>query len=198
MSNPATIADLQLDLRNARRRGPRASGLLESSLQEVGAARSIVIDEDNRILAGNGTVEAAGQVGIERVKVVEADGETIIAVRRRGLTEAQKKRLALLDNRTGELAEWDTEVLAGLVADGLEIGELWSENEFNLLLGKIEPPDDPRTLWEGIPGIGGEVKAAASLTVYFPTEADVEPFATLIGAAITGRTKYVWWPKEPD
>src|SRR5205823_2856405 len=59
----------------------------------VGAARSIVIDEANMILAGHQTTTAAGNVGIERVRVVEADGQELIAVRRRGLTDQQKAYL---------------------------------------------------------------------------------------------------------
>jgi hypothetical protein len=70
---------------------------------------SIVIDEDGVILAGNGTVEQAGQVGIEKVQVVDADGDTLIAVRRTGLTDEQKRKLAYYDNRTADLAEWDVE-----------------------------------------------------------------------------------------
>ena len=52
----------------------------------VGAARSIVIDEDGVVLSGNATIEAAAQAGIDRVKVVEADGNEIVAVQRKGLT----------------------------------------------------------------------------------------------------------------
>jgi hypothetical protein len=48
---------------------------------------------------------------------VEADGEEIIAVRRSNLTEEQKTRLALYDNRAAELAEWDGNVLAGVAQD---------------------------------------------------------------------------------
>jgi len=96
--------------------------MIESALREVGAARSIVIDENGLILAGNATCEAAAAAGIEKVQVIDADGETIIAVRRTGLTAAQKARLALFDNRAPELAEWDEAVLAELSArdtDGL-------------------------------------------------------------------------------
>jgi hypothetical protein len=134
-----TIADLKLDKRNARKRGPRAEGMLVASLQEVGAARSIVIDEANRVLAGNGTVAAAAEAGIERVKVVDADGETIVAVRRSGLSEKQKARLALLDNRTAELAEWDAEMLASLAEDGVELDDLWSADELGAMLAQFDP-----------------------------------------------------------
>ena len=135
------IGDLTPDARNARRHNARNIGLLVDSLQEVGAARSIVIDEDGRILAGNGTVEAAAEAGITRVQVVDADGETIVAVRRRGLTEEQKRRLALLDNRTAELAEWDAPVLEALRDEGLKLDDLFSDDELAGLLDAETIPD---------------------------------------------------------
>lgn len=138
MADIQSIADLKPDPKNARTHGPRNVGMIVDSLHEVGAARSIVIDEAGNILAGNGTIEAAAEAGIERVQVVDADGETIVAVRRSGLTPAQKKRLALLDNRTAELAEWDAAVLAGLAQEGVEIGDLWSDDELTALL--MHPP----------------------------------------------------------
>jgi hypothetical protein len=105
-----------------------------NALHEVGAARSIVIDENGVILAGNGVVEAAADAGIERVQVVDADGETIIAVRRSGLTDRQKTRLALLDNRTAELAEWDAEAIAADLEAGLELGDLFKVGELGAIL----------------------------------------------------------------
>lgn len=132
------IGQLIPDPKNARRHNPRNIGMLEDALHEVGAARSIVIDEDNVILAGNGVVEAAAQAGIERVQVVEADGETIIAVRRTGLTPAQKTRLALFDNRVAELASWDTAVLAELIeADAKAVDGMFSEQEMAALMAIV-------------------------------------------------------------
>jgi DNA modification methylase len=118
------IGQLKPDPANARRHNPRNVGMLVDALQEVGAARSIVIDENGKILAGHATTEAAAQAGITKVLEVEADGNTIIAVRRRGLTEKQKKRLALYDNRVAELAEWEPAVLAEErdILDGLFTG----------------------------------------------------------------------------
>lgn len=108
------IKDLTPDPKNARRHNARNVGVIERSMGEVGAARSIVIDEDGVILAGNATTEAAAQAGITRVRVVEADGNEIIAVRRRGLTPEQKIKLALADNRANELSEWEPDVLVEL------------------------------------------------------------------------------------
>lgn len=132
------IRDLHPDPENARKHTARNIGMIASAMQEVGAARSIVIDEDNNILAGHGAVEAAAQVGIERMRVVEADGEEIIAVRRRGLSKRAKKRLALLDNRSQELSSWDKDVLQGIYDDDPSIlADLWREPELAELLGQI-------------------------------------------------------------
>ena len=75
---------------------PRNVAMVVDALQEVGAARSIVIDEKGVVLAGNATIKAAGQAGLGCVKVVDANGSEIIAVRRTNLTESQKKRQALI------------------------------------------------------------------------------------------------------
>ncbi len=134
-----TIADLKPDPHNARKHNPRNLGMVINALHEVGAARSIVIDENGVILAGNGVVEAAADAGIERVQVVDADGETIIAVRRTGLTDKQKTRLALFDNRAAELAEWDAETIAADLEAGVELGDLFDKGELDELMADLEP-----------------------------------------------------------
>lgn len=106
-----TISDLKFDHKNARRRTDSSAKLIQESLQRYGAARSIVIDEDNRILAGNGTIEGAKALGLTKLKVIEASGDEIIAVRRSGLSEDEKVGLAIADNRAAELSDWDAEML---------------------------------------------------------------------------------------
>lgn len=132
----ATLADLHPDDANARRHNPRNVGMLVEALGKVGAARSIVIDESGKVLAGNATVEAAAQAGIERVQIVDADGETIVAVRRTGLTPEQKRLLAYFDNRVAELAEWNPEQVAADAASGMETRELWSDAELMAILAQ--------------------------------------------------------------
>lgn len=140
MSETLNVSELTHDPRNARRHTPRNVGMIVDALHDVGAARSIVIDDDNTILAGNATVEAAAVAGIERVQVVDADGETIIAVRRRNLTPEQKTRLALFDNRAAELADWDPATLAALLDDVSPAG-LWTDDELAALLTTVAATD---------------------------------------------------------
>jgi|TARA_B100000085_G_scaffold91384_1_gene82583 hypothetical protein len=139
-----SIKDLKSDHKNARRRTDRSAELIKESLQRYGAARSIVIDEDNRILAGNGTIEGAKEAGINRIRVIETDGDEVIAVRRTGLTEEQKVGLALADNRTADLSEWDQEMLNRL-GEQHDISLFFSQDDLDGILeteAEVLPPED--------------------------------------------------------
>jgi ParB-like chromosome segregation protein Spo0J len=139
-TKPLALSELTPDPRNARRHTARNLAQIKTSLTEVGAARSIVVDENGVILAGNATVQAAREAGIERVRIIETDGTELVAVRRSGLTDEQKHKLALYDNRTAELAGWDAEVLAAL-ADELDLSALWEDEELAAILAHAAPPD---------------------------------------------------------
>ena len=146
-----SINDLQNDHKNARKRTDRSSKLIKESLQKFGAARSIVIDENNRILAGNGTIAGARAAGIKNLKVIETDGNEIIAVKRTGLSEDEKVGLALADNRTSDLSEWDLNMLEELSQehdlnpwfDNDDLKELLGETEVLPSEGLTDPDDVP-------------------------------------------------------
>lgn len=152
------IKDLTPDPVNRRKHNPRNVGMLVDALQKVGASRSIVIDEAGTILAGNGVVEAASEAGLTKLQVVEADGETVIAVRRVGLSPEQKRALAIYDNRTAELAEWNVEQLAADLTNGEDLTAFFFADELKTLLagaggvtpGLTDPDDVPQKRPTGI------------------------------------------------
>lgn len=129
------INELRPDPANRRKRTPRNVGMIVDALQKVGAARSIVIDETGEILAGNVVIEAAAEAGMTKVQVVDADGSTIVAVRRSGLSPEQKRALAIYDNRTAELAEWDVEQLAADLKNGEDLTAFFYDEELAKILG---------------------------------------------------------------
>jgi len=140
-----SINSLFPDHKNARRRTDRSASLIKESIDRYGAARSIVIDEDNRILAGNGTIEGAKAAGIKNVRIIETDGQEVIAVRRTGLTEDEKIGLALADNRTSDLSEWDQEMLRRL-SEEHDISPWFNDEDLNELLAVTElPPEQGKT-----------------------------------------------------
>jgi ParB-like chromosome segregation protein Spo0J len=100
------IASLRPDPRNPRRHSPRNLEAIRNSLATFGQQKPIVVGKDNVILAGNGTVEAARQLGWTRVDAVRSD-----------LAEAAAEGFRVADNRTAELAEWDPGVLLSMDVD---------------------------------------------------------------------------------
>jgi hypothetical protein len=91
------------------------NALIEKSLRKFGAGRSILIDKNNRIIAGNKTIENANAIGLEDIIIVETTGDKIVAVKRTDidLDSPAGRELALADNATAKQnIEWDKDVLA--------------------------------------------------------------------------------------
>lgn len=108
------IKELKFDDKNFNKHTEYGMSLLEKSLRENGAGRSILIDKDNNIIAGNGIVESAGQIGINKVKIIETTGDEIVAVKRTDISLNSKKgrKMAIADNSTAKAdLEWDEENL---------------------------------------------------------------------------------------
>lgn len=98
--------------RNPRKNAAAVDAVIES-IQQCGYVAPIIVDEDGVILAGHTRYKA-----LKKLKRKEA--EVIV---REGLTEEQKRKYRLLDNKTSELADWDLDLLAGEL-EGLDFGDL--------------------------------------------------------------------------
>lgn len=108
------IKDLKFDDKNFNKHTEFGMGLLEKSLNKFGAGRSILVDKDNNIIAGNGIVEAAANAGLTKTKVVETTGDELVVVKRTdvALDSEQGREMALADNATAAAdLEWDEENL---------------------------------------------------------------------------------------
>lgn len=120
----AEIADLTPDSRNANRGTERGRGLLERSLRQYGAGRSVLADKHGTIIAGNKTVEASAELGLP-VRVVETDGHELVVVQRRDLdlgTDKAARELAYADNRVAQLdLDWATDLLLADQEAGVDL-----------------------------------------------------------------------------
>ena len=103
---------IKLDQRNYRKHSKKNKELINKSLKECGAGRSIVIDKEDNIIAGNGIYEQAQKLGI-KTKIIETDGTELVVVKRTDLaTEDEKrKQLAIMDNSASDSSEFDYELL---------------------------------------------------------------------------------------
>lgn len=122
------IADLVPYERNPRINDDAVDSVAES-MEQVGYITPIVIDENRLILAGETRCKALKKRRVKRDKVLQV----------LGLTEEQKKKYRLLDNKVGEIAEWDYDLLIGEL-EGLDFGDF--DFGFDDLLAEL--PDAER------------------------------------------------------
>ena len=97
-----TLADLTPDGENFNKHTEFGQKLLEDSLRKFGAGRSILVDKDGNIIAGNSTTETAAAIGMDDVIVVPTDGKKLVVVQRTDLSldSPEGRELALADNMT--------------------------------------------------------------------------------------------------
>ncbi len=127
------IADLSSDPANARKHSARNLDAIKASLRRFGQQKPIVIDSNNVVRAGNGTLAAARQLGWTHIAAVRSD-----------LPLAELTAYAIADNRTAELAEWDDEILSALLHDPAMGDVGFTNDEVSKLLGDhpLELTDD--------------------------------------------------------
>ena len=104
--------NIKFDAHNYRKHSDKNKSLINKSLKECGAGRSIVIDNDGEIIAGNGLYEQAQKLNIP-TKIIETDGSELVVVKRTDLKTGDEKRkqLAIMDNSTSDSSEFDLESL---------------------------------------------------------------------------------------
>jgi DNA modification methylase len=135
------IDKLLLDPANARKHGKKNLDSIKGSLAKFGQQKPIVVNADNVIVAGNGTMQAAKELGWKEINIVRTDlkGSDITA-------------FGIADNRTSELAEWDDkvlqELLEGLKAEDFDLSAIGFDiDDMNEMIGDknkvgLTDPDD--------------------------------------------------------
>ena len=110
-----TAADLIQDAHNYRKHSETNKARIRKSIDEAGLGRSVVVDADGVLVAGNGVQQVID--GDTPVRVVETDGTELVVVKRTDLHtgDPRRKTLAFADNATSDDVEWDFEAIE---ADG--------------------------------------------------------------------------------
>ena len=124
--------DLIHDDKNFNKGSEVGAELIKKSFSKFGAGRSILLDKNNRIIAGNKSVEFSG---IDDVQIVESDGTKLIAVKRTDidLDTPLGREMALADNASAKAnIVFDAELIEAEV--GVAVAEEWGVE-----MPKIEP-----------------------------------------------------------
>jgi 1-aminocyclopropane-1-carboxylate deaminase/D-cysteine desulfhydrase-like pyridoxal-dependent ACC family enzyme len=175
------LAEFQEDPANPNKGSERGRALLDNSVKDLGAARSLVSDKDGRIVAGNKTMEALKKQGISKAIVIETDGTTPVIVKRTDWDldekEGDARKYSFLDNRAGELnLTWDEKVIIDAVNVGLDLTTMFDSGELDALLktgdATVQPVDKAEISRKGQEGLAKVTGALADRFV-------VPPFSVL-------------------
>lgn len=131
------ISDLIPDANNYNKGTEFGSSLITKSIQKNGLGRSLLLDKNGKVIAGNKTLEGTVAAGFndEDIIVVKTDGTKLVVVQRTDLDLDTKrgKEMALADNATAKAnLAWDYEMLGadfqtdelqawGVFADEVEV-----------------------------------------------------------------------------
>ena len=133
------------------RHNDNAVDAVAASIREFGFRVPLVVDEDMTLLTGHTRLKAAHKLGLKEVPVHVAAG----------LTEAQKKAFRIADNKLGELAEWDSELLALELEDlrmaDFDLGVLaFEEGDVDELLAELDATPEGNTDADETPPVQAE------------------------------------------
>lgn len=140
---------------NNPRQNDHAVDAVASSIKNFGFKVPIVIDKDNEIVNGHTRLKAAKKLGMQEVPVIVASD----------LSPQQIKAFRLADNKVGEIAEWDDELLKAelLAIDELDMEEFGFDDLEKLLEEDAEViedefdeelPDEPNSKYGDIYKLG--------------------------------------------
>lgn len=92
---------------NNPRKNDDAVDTVAKSIEKYGFRNPLIIDKNNVVWCGNTRLKASKKLGLKEVPCIVVDD----------LTEQQMTELALLDNKTNEIAGWDSESLREILKD---------------------------------------------------------------------------------
>lgn len=154
--------------RNAKQHSDAQVAQIAASIREFGWGAPILIDGQNNVIAGHGRLLAARKLGMTEVPVVPLEH----------LSDTQRRALILADNKIGENASWENELL------GVELSEL-QEAGFDLGLTGFSPEE-----WDAL--ISGDNATNDGLTDEDAVpEAPVEPISQTGDIWILGEHKVI-------
>lgn len=152
-------------IRNPRKNAGIPVAKVKASLKEFGWRQPIVVDSEGVIIVGHTRYQAALELGMTEIPVHVAEG----------LTAAQVKAYRIADNKTGDFAEWDFDLLK------LEFADL-QELDFGLDLTGFDEADIA-ALDDGVGDMGaGDGEPRQTLSDRF----GVPPFSVL-------NAREGWW-----
>jgi hypothetical protein len=163
---------------------------IAASIQKFGF-RNPVLTHGDYIVAGHGRVAAARQLERETVPTIDMGD----------MSNEDMRAYIIADNQIALNADWDDgllrEELNVLLQQNFDLDLLgFKEADLTSLLGD---PVDASEAWTGMPEYESDEQLGwKQIVVHFDTKVDYESFQKVIGQELTEKTKYIWFPPQPD
>jgi ParB-like chromosome segregation protein Spo0J len=191
------ISDLKPHPKNYKKHPEDQLQHLINSIKENGIYRTIIISNDNYILAGHGVVEACKKLNLKKVPTLQLniDSNNIKAL-----------KLLTADNEVSHLGEVNERELSEILKDILDkdtlLGTGYDEMMLSNLIFITRPKDEIDSInaaqeWVGLPEYERSVNPE-KITVSFENKEDRNEFAKKLGIRLTEKTKSIWFPYRED
>jgi ParB family transcriptional regulator, chromosome partitioning protein len=183
------IADLKHNTNNSRTHSQAQIEQIMASIREFGFTNPVLIDEKNKVIAGHGRLEAAEQLGINKIPCIAL----------KNLTDAQKRAYVIADNQIALNSGWDfsklKEELLSLKGMDFDLSTVgFRDDELDVLL-RTNQEFDADSEWVGMPDYDNQDKTAfRSLIVHFKDNGAVQEFCEVTNQRLSDKTKYIWFP----
>ena len=176
--------------RNAKQHPDAQVAQIAASIREFGWSAPILVDGQNNVIAGHGRLLAARKLNMTEVPVVPLEH----------LSETQRRALILADNKIGENASWENELL------GIELAELkdagfdleltgFSQEEWDTLIAGGENTNDGLTDEDAVPEVTetpisqpGDIWILGEHKVICGDATKVEHYQALLGEELVDMT----------
>lgn len=100
------VSELKNNPRNPRKNDEAVKSVVKS-IEKYGFRNPLIIDTENVVWCGNTRLKASREMGLEEVPCIVVND----------LSEQQMTELALLDNKTNEVADYDYEMLEDILSE---------------------------------------------------------------------------------
>jgi hypothetical protein len=182
------VSELLPSAYNSRTHSDQQILQIANSIKEFGFLVPVLIDQKDSIIAGHGRVLAAKNLEMETVPCIQVSH----------LSEVQKRAYIIADNKLTELGGWDKDILLQelnfLDTEGFKV----EMTGFDISM-ILPPVDDNLAEYVGMPEYNNEHQLGMRhLIVHFNSNEAVDDFAKLVNQSITDRTRFIWYPEEPE
>jgi len=122
------------------RKNTNAVKFVKASIEQFGFKVPIIVDSNRVIVCGHTRLLAAKSLGMSEVPCIMADD----------LTEDQIRAFRLADNKVGEFAEWDLDMLGGELGELAEISDI-DMGDFGFDLSEMEEETEAEVTEDDVP-----------------------------------------------